>query len=104
MAKEVFDKKLNRRSFVKGAGILGAIAVASPFLGSPLRQITKGNVFADVEHGIGTATQDYTANDVIYTTCEQCNTHCTIKAYVMEGKIEGGCTSLVRKIAGNPYS
>ncbi|UCZ52459.1 molybdopterin-dependent oxidoreductase [Bacillus shivajii] len=104
MAKPVFEKKMNRRSFVKGAGILSAIAVASPFFGSPLRQITSGDVFADDEHGIGTDYEDYTANDVIYTTCEQCNTHCTIKAYVKEGRIEGGCTSLVRKIAGNPYS
>ncbi|ADH98099.1 molybdopterin-dependent oxidoreductase [Salisediminibacterium selenitireducens] len=104
MSKSVFDKKVNRRSFVKGAGILSAIAVASPFFGSPIRQITGGNVWADDEHGIGTFTEDYTAENVIYTTCEQCNTHCTIKAYVKEGKIEGGCTSLVRKIAGNPYS
>ncbi|MCE7790829.1 molybdopterin-dependent oxidoreductase [Salipaludibacillus sp. CUR1] len=102
--KSVFDKKVNRRSFVKGAGILSAIAVASPFFGSPVRQITGGNVWADTEHGIGTETEDYTAENVIYTTCEQCNTHCTIKAYVKEGRIEGGCTSLVRKIAGNPYS
>ena len=104
MAKDVFVKKLNRRSFVKGAGILGGIALASPFLGSPLRQIRTGEVFADVEHGIGKEFEDYTANDVIYTTCEQCNTHCTIKTYVKEGKIEGGCTSLIRKISGNPYS
>ncbi|SER94536.1 molybdopterin-dependent oxidoreductase [Salisediminibacterium halotolerans] len=104
MSKTVFDKKVNRRSFVKGAGILSAIAVASPFFGSPVRQITSGNVWADDEHGIGTETEDYTAENVIYTTCEQCNTHCTIKAYVKEGKVEGGCTSIVRKIAGNPYS
>lgn len=104
MSKQSLDKKVTRRSFVKGAGILGAMALASPFFGSPLRQITGGNVWADTEHGIGTSFEDYTAKNVIYTTCQQCNTFCTIKAYVKEGKLEGGCTSMVRKIAGNPYS
>lgn len=104
MSKDALDKKVTRRSFVKGAGILGAMAMATPFFGSPLRQITGGNVWADTEHGIGSSFEDYTANNVIYTTCEQCNTFCTIKAYVKEGRIEGGCTSFIRKIAGNPYS
>lgn len=104
MSKQTLDKKVTRRSFVKGAGILGAMALATPFFGSPIRQMTGGNVWADTEHGVGTFFEDYTAKNVIYTTCEQCNTFCTIKAYVKEGKLEGGCTSMVRKIAGNPYS
>lgn len=104
MSKQTLDKKVTRRSFVKGAGILGAMALASPFFGSPIRQITGGNVWADVEHGVGTSYQDYTARNVLYSTCEQCNTHCTIKTYVMEGKKGEAYSSIVRKIAGNPYS
>ncbi|WP_231633190.1 molybdopterin-dependent oxidoreductase [Numidum massiliense] len=96
------DKKMSRRSFIKGAGILGAMALVSPFFTSPLRQLTH-NVWEDKDHGIGTSYQDYTAENVLYTTCEQCNTHCTIKTYIMENK-RNGHTSLVRKIAGNPYS
>ncbi|WNF36911.1 molybdopterin-dependent oxidoreductase [Bacillaceae bacterium IKA-2] len=104
MSKQTVDKKVTRRSFVKGAGILGAMALASPFFGSPMRQITGGNVWADTEHGIGTSFEDYSAKNVIYTTCEQCNTFCTIKVHVKEGQLDGGCTSMIRKISGNPYS
>lgn len=97
------DKKISRRSFLKGAGILSAMALASPFFTSPLRQLKEG-VWVDKDHGIGTSFEDYTAQDVLFTTCEQCNTHCTIKALIKPQGQSGAYTSIVRKIAGNPYS
>ena len=97
------DKKVNRRDFLKGAGILGAFAFAAPLFTDPLQQILD-NVWTDDHHGVGDFTQDYTAGNVLYTTCEQCNTHCTIKTVVMQGKKEQPYSSIVRKIAGNPYS
>ncbi len=104
MSKEKkLDKKVNRRDFLKGAGILGAFAFAAPLFTDPLQQLL-GDVWIDDLHGVGNFTQDYTAANVLYTTCEQCNTHCTIKTFVMEGKKNQQYSSLVRKIAGNPYS
>lgn len=95
---------ISRRDFLKGAGILGTFAFAGPFFGEPLQQILRGNVWADDLHGVGTANEDYGAADVIYSTCEQCNTHCTIKTFVKEGRKGQPYSSLIRKIAGNPYS
>ena len=40
---------------------------------------------------------------MIYTTCEQCQTHCTIKVVLTDPAKTGG-KAYVRKIAGNPYS
>ena len=103
MSKNKAKKNLNRRDFIKGAGILSAFAFASPLLTDPLQQALT-NVWVDDPHGTGDFTQDYTAKDVIYTTCEQCNTHCTIKTFIMDAKKGQPYSSLVRKIAGNPYS
>ena len=103
MSNDNKEKRVTRRDFIKGAGILGAFAFAGPLFTDPLQQVLT-DVWTDDPHGTGDFTQDYTAKDVIYTTCEQCNTHCTIKTFIMEGKKGQPYSSLVRKIAGNPYS
>lgn len=103
MSDKLTEKKMSRRTFIKGAGILSAMALAAPFFTGPLRQLQHG-VWADHDHGTGTESEDYSAQDVLYTTCEQCNTHCTIKTVISNHKERGGYTSIVRKIAGNPYS
>ncbi|PMC74382.1 molybdopterin dinucleotide-binding protein [Brachybacterium sp. UMB0905] len=54
-------------------------------------------------HGTGDEDDAYGADDVIYSMCMQCNTFCTIKVRLTEPG-DSGATSLVRKIAGNPYS
>jgi len=88
--------KLSRRTFLKGSLFSGlTLGLASTVLGR-----VPG---ADEEHGTGRSLADYGASDVLYTVCEQCNTHCSIKAVIAQGKGEP-YTSLVRKIAGNPYS
>lgn len=98
------NKKVNRRSFLKALGTLGGIAFVGPAFVGPAKQAVSGNVFLDEEHGVGTATQDYTAENVIFTTCQQCNTFCTIKTYIVPGSKDGAYSSIVRKIAGNQYS
>ena len=57
----------------------------------------------ETPHGTGTDDDAYTAEDVIYTMCMQCNTYCTLKVRLADAG-DTGATSLVRKIAGNPYS
>lgn len=98
------NKNMDRRGFLKALGTLGAIAFVGPAFIGPVKQVISNNVFLDDEHGIGTSYQDYTAENVIFTSCQQCNTTCTIKAYVVAGSAGGAYTSIVRKIAGNQYS
>ncbi|WP_231751392.1 hypothetical protein [Halogeometricum sp. CBA1124] len=58
----------------------------------------------DEAHYVGDDYGDYRAEDVIYTTCGQCNTFCPIKVRLADGSDAGEYSSLVRKLAGNPYS
>lgn len=95
--------KISRRNFLKGVGVIGASAFAAPLFTDPLQQIT-GNVWEDDPHGTGFFSENYDASNVIYSTCEQCNTHCTIKTVLTPAEKGKSYTSLVRKIAGNPYS
>jgi tetrathionate reductase subunit A len=91
-----------RRQFVVGTTAAGAIA-AMPLLGRKLAQALE-DPFADRPvHGVGTYGEETPANRIIYTTCEQCNTYCTIKVGVTDPAKTGG-TCYARKIAGNPYS
>ncbi|SEA92580.1 Molybdopterin oxidoreductase [Thalassobacillus cyri] len=97
------NKPMKRRSFLKALGAFGAVAVVGPAFIGPVKQVASG-VWSDEGHGYGTDYQDYGAEDVIFTTCEQCNSFCTIKAYVTSGNKNGPYTSIIRKIAGNQYS
>lgn len=97
------NKKMNRRKFLKALGAFGAVAAVGPAFIGPVKQVING-VWTDEGHGVGTDYQDYGAEDVIFTTCEQCNTFCTIKAYITDGDKAGPYTSIIRKIAGNQYS
>ncbi|WP_258871997.1 twin-arginine translocation signal domain-containing protein [Virgibacillus dokdonensis] len=97
------DKRMDRRKFLKAMGAFGAVAVIGPSFIGPVKQVVNG-VWFNEGHGYGTDYQDYGAENVIFTTCEQCNTFCTIKAYITEGNQAGPYTSMIRKIAGNQYS
>src|SRR5690625_1680567 len=81
-----------------GGGIAGAGA-----LGVMFHDGFPGRYEQPTEHGKGDADDGYSAKDVIYSMCMQCNTFCTIKVR-LTGPGETEATSLVRKIAGNPYS
>ncbi|MEQ6377314.1 molybdopterin-dependent oxidoreductase [Bacillaceae bacterium S4-13-56] len=97
------SKEMNRRGFLKALGSLGAVVLVGPAFVGPVKQVING-VWIDEAHGVGSATQDYTADNVIFTTCQQCNTFCTIKTYIVSGNENGAYSSIVRKIAGNQYS
>ncbi|OKL54405.1 molybdopterin dinucleotide-binding protein [Bowdeniella nasicola] len=78
---------------VGGAAVVGALWREG--FGDPFKQPSG--------HGMGDLAEVYTPDEVIHTMCMQCNTFCTIKVRITP--TEGGeATSLVRKIAGNPYS
>lgn len=94
------DPKGPKRRTVLGVtgGVIGAGA-----LGVMFHEGFPGRYEQKVEHGTGDDDDAYTAKDVIYSMCMQCNTFCTIKVRLTDpGDTEA--TSLVRKIAGNPYS
>ncbi|CEG29250.1 molybdopterin-dependent oxidoreductase [Bacillus sp. B-jedd] len=94
---------MNRRGFLKALGTFGAVAVVGPAFIGPIKQVL-GGVWVDTPHGIGTEYQDYSAEDIIFTSCQQCNASCTIKTFIMPGNPSGPYSSIVRKIAGNQYS
>lgn len=97
------SKPMNRRNFLKALGAFGAVAAIGPAFIKPVKQIIDG-VWYNEGYGVGTDYQDYGAEDVIFTTCEQCNTFCTIKTLITSGDEAGPYTSIIRKIAGNQYS
>lgn len=97
------EKTMSRRKFLKFLGALGGTALVAPAFSGPVKQVFNG-VWWDQPHGIGTSYQDYSAEDVIFTSCAQCNTFCTIKTYLTGGASDGPYSSIVRKIAGNQYS
>lgn len=94
---------MSRRKFIKALGAFGAVAAVGPAFIGPIKQVING-VWYDGTHGTGTDYQDYGAEDVIFSTCEQCNTYCTIKAYITSGNKEGPYSTIIRKLAGNQYS
>ncbi|WP_312474052.1 molybdopterin-dependent oxidoreductase [Neobacillus sp.] len=95
--------KMNRRGFLKALGAFGAVAIVGPAFVGPVKQVING-VWTDEGHGIGTDYQDYTAEDILFTSCQQCNASCTIKTYIVAGNANSPYSSIVRKIAGNQYS
>ncbi|QCC49030.1 molybdopterin-dependent oxidoreductase [Halobellus limi] len=92
---------VSRRDFVKAAGSIGLVAAAS----NAAVEMDVDDLWTDDErHYVGTDYGEYGASDVIHTTCGQCNTFCPIKVRLAEGSGTGEYSSLVRKLAGNPYS
>lgn len=94
------DAGTTRRSFLGGsaAALGGAAAVGGMF-----REGFEDPFYEPTAHGTGPADDSYGPEDVIYSMCMQCNTFCTIKVRLTDAG-DTGATSLVRKIAGNPYS
>ncbi|HYF96313.1 MAG TPA: molybdopterin-dependent oxidoreductase [Symbiobacteriaceae bacterium] len=89
---------LNRREFLTGAAAVGGTIAAMPLLGGGLKKAFADPFAASGEaHGTGALGEEIPADRIIYTTCEQCQTFCTIKVALTE-------SGRVRKIAGNPYS
>ena len=95
------DAGVSRRGFLGGAAATGG---AAALLAGPASRAFGDDPFTDPDdHGSGVDRDAYTAEDVIYSMCMQCNTFCTVKVRLTAAG-GTGATSLIRKIAGNPYS
>jgi len=105
MAKQKMSCNLSRRIFIKGGLAIGGVTLLTPALASSPKEVLSGveELWLDGAHGKGTANEDYSASEVIYSLCEQCNTHCTLKAVITENRAAASGAA-VRKLAGNPYS
>lgn len=92
---------LSRREFVKSAGAFTALSA-----GGAAHELDFSSLWEDdPEHYVGTEYDEYDASEVIHTTCGQCNTFCPIKVRLDDGSTKNKeYSSLVRKLAGNPYS
>ncbi|TFD75648.1 molybdopterin-dependent oxidoreductase [Cryobacterium fucosi] len=97
--EETTKSGLTRRLFLGGTATVGGVAV----VGGMFKDGFEDPYLEPTAHGTGAANDAYGPEDVIYTMCMQCNTFCTIKVRLTDPG-ESGATSLVRKIAGNPYS
>ncbi|MFB6159667.1 MAG: molybdopterin-dependent oxidoreductase, partial [Haloferacaceae archaeon] len=92
---------LTRRDLVKAVGSIGLIGAAS----SATVNLDTTDLWTDHnQHYVGDDHGEYDASDVIHTTCGQCNTFCPIKVRIADESATGAYSSLVRKLAGNPYS
>ncbi|MFV0437107.1 MAG: molybdopterin-dependent oxidoreductase [Desulfopila sp.] len=86
--KKMFDKKISRRSIMKGAVIAGGGAFLGDRLGwcnTVLAAIADTNTYP-----LGNA------ESIIYSVCLQCHTACPLKCKIQDG--------LLVKIDGNPYT
>lgn len=101
MSKE--DALISRRTFLTGTAALGGAALAAPLLEDVL-SVAQHGAWSAAAHGLGKDSEAYSAENVIYTMCHQCNSFCSIKALVQSAPEGSPVSSLVRKIAGNPYS
>ncbi|AKH97029.1 molybdopterin-dependent oxidoreductase [Halanaeroarchaeum sulfurireducens] len=101
-SEDSIDEQVSRRDFVKAVGGLTALSAG----GAGMTELDLDSLWKDdPQHYVGTDFGEYDAGDVIHTTCGQCNTFCPIKVRLDDGDTESGqYTSLVRKLAGNPYS
>lgn len=92
---------VSRRDLLKAVGGLGAVSLLSGASAS----VDLSNLWEDkTEHYVGTNYGEYGASDVLHTTCGQCNTFCPLKVRVTGANDNAQYSSLVRKLAGNPYS
>jgi anaerobic selenocysteine-containing dehydrogenase len=97
------ESGVTRRQFVVGAAAVGGTIAAMPLLGQGLEKAFASPFENEQTHGVGAYAEEIPAERVIYTTCEQCQTFCTIKVALTDPAKTGG-KAYVRKIAGNPYS
>jgi tetrathionate reductase subunit A len=92
---------VSRRDFVKAVGSIGLVAAAS----NAVVDTDLAALWRDAsDHYVGDDYGAYGASDVIHTTCGQCNSFCPIKVRLADASGTGEYSSLVRKLAGNPYS
>ncbi|MFU8868413.1 molybdopterin-dependent oxidoreductase, partial [Natronococcus sp.] len=94
------DGGIERRDFVKAVGGMGALSLS----GGVASSLLDVDWFGGDGNGVGTEYGEYEGSDVIHTTCGQCNTFCPIKVRLADDSGSGEYSSLVRKLAGNPYS
>lgn len=92
------------RRAVVGAGCAVALGAVAAGVGVGA-YVTHDDPYVDSAHGRGDSTDSYTAEDVILSMCNGCNTSCPIKVRICDATDDAGeATALLRKISGNPYS
>ncbi|WP_285720091.1 molybdopterin-dependent oxidoreductase, partial [Pelosinus sp. IPA-1] len=92
IVEKVLNNKFSRRGFIAGTVAMGCAA----FLGSDSKLMS---LYEKAKAGTLTPEDEYMLNqaeNIIYTTCLQCNTGCSIKTKFLDG--------VLVKIDGNPYS
>lgn len=87
------DKNISRRDFFAKSALLGMTAAVGA--GSESHAGQPGAIFKDNERP-DTAYGHVDKNNILYSSCLQCNTGCGIKCKIQNG--------IVTKIDGNPYS
>ena len=92
---------IDRREFVKAVGGISALSITG---GVASWRIDLDGLLTGDDAAVGTEYDGYEGADVLHTTCGQCNTFCPIKVRLADGAGTGEYSSLVRKLAGNPYS
>jgi tetrathionate reductase subunit A len=92
--KNLCEKKVSRRHFIKCSALLGGSLAAS----SAMFRLTDGldgsQAYAD--DLLGDAYVHHLPENQLFSACQQCNTNCGIKVKVVDG--------VVKKIDGSPYS
>ncbi len=90
------DKGLTRRDFIKCSAVLGGTLLASEaaWAADLLRRAEAGTLTPEEEYEL------IKAENILYTSCLQCNTGCGIKVKFF--RKNGSAVAL--KIDGNPYN
>jgi tetrathionate reductase subunit A len=90
---------LTRRTFVKTSALVGGVAaLATQCRRSPRRSTNRRKWWtgAAVAAGANGYRADADPNNILYSSCLQCNTGCPIKVKIVDG--------VISKIDGNPFA
>lgn len=91
MSEKNYLRVTDRRTFLKGMGVAGAIAAAPSALIGLARPAEAGGPIEGQNAYAGSIPEHQ-----IYSVCQQCNTNCGIKVKLRDGQIA--------KIEGNPFN
>ncbi|HXF61293.1 MAG TPA: molybdopterin-dependent oxidoreductase, partial [Caldilineaceae bacterium] len=101
VAPELTELELTRRTFVKTAALVGGAAAVASQLPAVAKSLVEDNAAAQARTSAETANAALAypladPNNIIYTSCLQCNTGCAIKVKLLDG--------VAAKIDGSPFA